>query len=208
MAALVHLVRHGEVDNPDHVVYGFLAGFGLSPRGKQEAVAVARRLGAAPLGAVYSSPLERALQTAAEIARPLHLAVTPVPELAEWRLAERWQGYAWEELPWTFPGELEAYLEHPADLDFAPESLAELAARMAAVIEALADRHPEGELAVVSHQDPIQAGRLALTGRPLEMLSEDKPGHAAVITLRPGSPWVELCKWEPEGSRPFPPAHP
>ena len=59
------------------------------------------------------------------------------------------------------------------------------------------DRHPDGEVVVVAHQDPIQSGRLLLTGRPLTELAKDKPGHAAVVTLRPGATWVELSHWAP-----------
>ena len=68
MAALVHLVRHGEVDNPEHLVYADLPGFGLSPHGVEQARRVGRYLGPRPVVAVWSSPLERSLRTAEEIA--------------------------------------------------------------------------------------------------------------------------------------------
>jgi broad specificity phosphatase PhoE len=56
-----------------------------------------------------------------------------------------------------------------------------------------------GPLIVVSHQDPIQAARLSLTGRPLADLNRDKPKHAGVIELepRPHLPWVECTMWAP-----------
>ncbi len=70
--------------------------------------------------------------------------------------------------------------------------------------------HPDGTAVLVSHQDPIQAVRLFLTGRDLAALQEDKPEHAAVITLRhDGAGWVEVASWAPEQSPvPFPPVEP
>lgn len=70
MSALtrVHLVRHGEVHNPDGVLYGRLPGFRLSELGQRQALAVAEFLADADITAVLSSPLERARQTAAPIA--------------------------------------------------------------------------------------------------------------------------------------------
>jgi hypothetical protein len=50
---------------------------------------------------------------------------------------------------------------------------------------------------IVSHQDPIQAGRLRLVGAPLSDLHQDKPGHGAVVTMRPGTAWRLETVWEP-----------
>ena len=61
---LLHLVRHGQVDNPQKIVYGRQRGWRLSDRGRREAEAVARHLGGRPIARVYTSPLERAVQTA------------------------------------------------------------------------------------------------------------------------------------------------
>jgi hypothetical protein len=52
---------------------------------------------------------------------------------------------------------------------------------------------------VVSHQDPVQALRLALTGRPLTEVPHDKPAHAEVISLlHRGERWVEGSRWKPD----------
>src|SRR4051812_48940671 len=76
VATVIHLVRHGEVYNPDNIRYGQIPGFGLSPRGVAQARAAGaylRGLGA-PIDALVSSPLERAVQTATllEIELGLH----------------------------------------------------------------------------------------------------------------------------------------
>ena len=67
----VHLVRHGEVYNPAGVLYGRLPGFGLSDAGKAMAVLDAEALRGRDITVVRSSPLERAVQTAAPIAAEL-----------------------------------------------------------------------------------------------------------------------------------------
>ncbi|MBN2112700.1 MAG: histidine phosphatase family protein, partial [Acidimicrobiia bacterium] len=134
------------------------------------------------------------------------LAASPDPRLTEWRLGMRWNGVIWEDLPVAFPGELEAYLERPADLPFAPESIADAARRILDLVEELGCRHPGATAVLVSHQDPVQAARIALTGGTLDSLHHDKPGHAAVLTFVPGSRWQEVSRWEPAvaGAR-FPP---
>lgn len=203
MAALVHLVRHGEVDNPEHLVYADLPGFGLSPHGVEQARRVGRYLGPRPVVAVWSSPLERSLRTAEEIAGRTGVPVKIDPDLTEWELAHRWRGHSWNSIPETFPGELEAYLERPAELAFAFESLADVAERIANAAKRLDTDHPHGDVVIVSHQDPIQAGRLRLLGSSLDLLHDEKLGHGAVVTLRPGPSWKEETVWEPSESPRF-----
>jgi broad specificity phosphatase PhoE len=153
--------------------------------------------------AIWSSPLERSLRTAEEIAARSGVPVKVDPDLTEWRLAGRWKGHTWQELPQTFPGELEAYLEHPDRLSFGDETLDELADRMASAARRLDSEHPHGDVVIVSHQDPIQAGRLRLLGVGLDGLHDDKPGHGAVVTLRPGTAWRVETVWEPGESPRF-----
>jgi broad specificity phosphatase PhoE len=68
---------------------------------------------------------------------------------------------------------------------------------MVAAVKALDRRHPEGDVVVVGHQDPIQTVRILLTGRDLRQQHRDKPVHGAVCTLRPGTPWKDLGIWAP-----------
>lgn len=209
MLDVIHLIRHGEVLNPDHVVYADLDGFGLSPVGVAQAAAVAARLSETPVTVLTSSPLQRAIETATPLASALGLPIDLDERLTEWRLGRRWAGTRWEDLPDRFPGELEAYLSTPTALDFAPEQIVDVAVRVREVIDALGDRHPGGCAALISHQDPVQAIRLVLTGREMSTLHEDKPGHASIITLRHSAPgWIETSFWSPEeASEPFPPVN-
>ena len=203
----LHLVRHGEVHNPEHVVYADLDGFGLSAIGRQQAAAAATLLADIGTDAVVSSPLDRAIQTADPISATTGIIRTTDDRTTEWTLGARWAGTRWSDLPGRFPGELEAYLDNPVDLAFAPESIADVAARMAIVVDHLGDQYPEGTATIVSHQDPIQALRLHLSGRTLSSLQTDKPAHGCVITLTSSpSGWTETASWVPAiESSPFPP---
>jgi len=203
----LHLVRHGEVHNPDHVVYADLDGFGLSDTGRDQAMSAATYLSKGSCDMVVSSPLQRAVETATHLSSATGVTPTTDDRLTEWNLGMRWAGVGWDDLSDRFPGELEAYLAHPTALDFAAESIDQVAARMAQVVDELAARYPDASAVIVSHQDPIQALRLLLTDRPLAKLHYDKPGHCSVITLQPTDQgWSEISVWNPElTSEPFPP---
>lgn len=197
MAALVHLVRHAEVDNPDHLVCGSMPGFDLSPHGLEQARRVGRYLGPRAVVAIWSSPQQRALRTAEEIAARSAVPVRVHPDLTDWSLMDRWKGNPWNSISSQFPGELEAYLEHPAHLEFIEEQLSTVAERVAAVARALDEEHPHGDVIIVSHQDPIQAGRLYLTGTDISAIHDEPPPNGSVISLRPGVTWREETSWQP-----------
>jgi len=199
-AAKVLLVRHGEVLNPHRVVYADLPGYGLSARGAAQAAATADHVATAPVAAVVSSPLLRARQTAQAIAKPHGIEVELDADLTEWGGGIRWAGVVWDDIDKVFPGELTAYLNTPLDLPFAPESLADCGRRVALSVQRRAALiEGAGVLVVVGHQDPIQAGRLTLTGRWGEPFHDNKPAHAAIVTLMPdGERWAEGAYWEPD----------
>ena len=96
--AIVHLVRHGEVDNPGGVLYGRLPGFGLSETGRLMAKAAADYLAGRDVTVLRSSPLQRALETAEPIAAEFAL---PVEE--EERLIEPWNHFEGERFDIGFP---------------------------------------------------------------------------------------------------------
>jgi len=70
---VVHLLRHGEVENPTKILYGRLPGFRLSSLGEQMAKAAASALASRDVTHVVASPLERAVQTAEPIAPALRI---------------------------------------------------------------------------------------------------------------------------------------
>ena len=206
MLARLHLVRHGEVLNPDGVVYSDLPGFPLSPLGRTQAAAAAEHLASSGASLLGTSPLQRATETAAFISDRLGLEPVVLPGLTEWGLSLHWSGIPWHLLDDRFPGELAAYFAHPFDMPFSQESLDALAIRMGEVVEHLGQYHPGATVVLVSHQDPIQALRFHLLGRGWEEFHHGKPGHAAVITLdNTGGTWSESAVWQPEAGAAFPP---
>jgi len=193
----VHLVRHGEVFNPNHVVYADLDGFNLSPTGVLQAHATGKHLSNRSVDAVLTSPLARARQTATSISRHHGIEPTVAANLTETRQYPGWTGQKWDDLDALFPGQVDGYLSDASVLDDVHETISTVAARVVAVVErALADG--ADSIVVVGHQDPTQAARLLLTRRSLSELLLDPPEHASITTLVNNSgPWVEHAVWAP-----------
>lgn len=80
---VVHFVRHGEVHNPDGILYGRLAGFKLSEKGVRQALTVAETLATNDIVYVVASPLQRAQETAAPIAAAHRVDVDTDDQLIE-----------------------------------------------------------------------------------------------------------------------------
>lgn len=164
---VVHLLRHGEVHNPEGVLYGRIPGYRLSERGLAMAERVAQDLVAkkADITAVVSSPLERAQQTAAPLARELGLDIRTDDRLIE--SANTFEGLT----VGVGDGALSRprYWKHLWN-PFRPswgEAYNDIAARMLAAVEA-ARLQAEGHEAVcVSHQLPIWTARSRAEGRRL-----------------------------------------
>jgi len=193
----VHLIRHGEVDNPGGIVYADIPGFALSPRGRNQADAAGKYLAEQPPRVIVSSPLERAIETSQRIAGSIRADVVTDPRLTEWALLVRWRGTTWADLPRVFPGELEAYLEDPYDLPFSQEPIARVAARVTSAVTDWVSR-TDGGIALVSHQDPIHAAYLQLTNSSHVPFHNKKPQHCTVLTLRAhGQTWQPAARWDP-----------
>lgn len=172
-AVRVHLVRHGEVHNPDGVLYGRLPHFGLSDRGHAMAELVAehfatRAAAGHTVTRLVASPLLRAQQTAAPISRELGLPVVEEPRVIEaWshfeglnRIKDRLKN------PKRWP-----QLRNPMRPSWG-EPYADQVTRFAGAVkdhreEALAAGGEGAELIIVSHQLPIWVTRVASEGRSL-----------------------------------------
>jgi broad specificity phosphatase PhoE len=180
---LLHLVRHGQVENPHRIVYGRQRGWRLSARGRQEAEAVARHLGGRPIARVYTSPLERAVQTATVIAGVCGAAVEPREELTEALLCARWEGLPWRDVRKERSREWACYLFRPLEVGDVPEDLRALGQRMERALRALAEASPGQQVVAVSHGDPLKAGVLALTGGDLAELHRHPIPTGGVVSV-------------------------
>jgi broad specificity phosphatase PhoE len=163
--AIVHLVRHGEVDNPGRVLYGRKPGFHLSERGQAMASAAAGYLGGRDVRVLRSSPLERAVQTAMPIGAELGLQ-TEVDD----RLIEPWNYF--EGMQFGVGDGALRQLRHWYALrnPFRPswgEPYADIAARMLAAAADAARAAGGHEAVCVSHQLPIWVTRMSVEGRHL-----------------------------------------
>ena len=105
MTTKLYLMRHGEVYNPTKILYGRMSGFYLSEAGIEQARAAGRWLADKPIKAIYSSPMERAQQTAAIVAQQ-HEALAPRTDERILEVLTPYQGQPTEELAATGLGSL------------------------------------------------------------------------------------------------------
>lgn len=162
-ADLIHLVRHGEVDNPERILYGRLEGFGLSELGHRMAEAASASLLGHDIRGVLASPLQRTRESAAPWAERFGLEVVTDERLIE--PANRFQGinvrrdlrrrpnlWAYAAMPWR-PSWGEAFTS--------------IRDRMLAVVADAYHASDGGEVVLVSHQLPIWMVARSVAGRRL-----------------------------------------
>jgi broad specificity phosphatase PhoE len=179
MAVTVHLVRHGEVENPKGVIYGRLPGYHLSERGQRQAAAAARHLETADLATIWASPLERAQETAAAIAEPHAIEIVTDDRLIEsgntfegvgktlWHLVSNPAHW------WRFRNPLRPSWG---------ESFGEIRARMMEAVQEAAAGAEGREIAIVSHQTPVLVARLALARRRVPPWLAGTPCETGSVT--------------------------
>lgn len=164
----VHVMRHGEVFNPEKVLYGRLPGYHLSDRGRAQAQAAADWLASKDVVYVVASPLERAQETATPIAESHGL-----PIATDGDLIESWNMFEGERVapgdgalrdPRNWPR-----LRNPMKPSWG-EPYDEIAPRMMAAISRAREKAAGHEAVCVSHQLPVETLRRAMTGRKLAHL--------------------------------------
>jgi broad specificity phosphatase PhoE len=182
----LYLVRHGHVHNPHEIAYGYLPRYGLDYEGRAQAHAAGRWLARRNIGAIFTSPLLRARQTAAIIRSvvggvPLHRAL----KLRESEVARFWQGIAWREMEQAHPELYAQFMTAPSQVTTG-ESLAAMADRLRRTCVYAARRYPGRDLVLVSHRDPIVALRLAVTSRDMDALLSTpcQPGSITEFVLK------------------------
>lgn len=152
----VLFVRHGQTPTTGSVLPGRAKGLHLADKGRDQAEAAAERIAALPkITAVYASPLERAKETAAPIAKRIGLRVVIEKGLLECDFGE-WTGRELKELArlpeWT------TVQRYPSGFRFpGGESFSEMRTRMSETVGRLSSAHPGETIVAVSHADPIKA---------------------------------------------------
>jgi broad specificity phosphatase PhoE len=169
------LARHGETDwNVEGRVQGH-TDRPLNDTGVAQARALADELAHEQVDAVYSSDLDRALDTARAVAEPRGIPVVPVPELREKDFGT-WEGLLDEEILERFP---QAHNGPWGDAE-TPDELEE---RVLAALREIAERHPGERVLVVSHGGPLRA---VLRHCSDEAVTRIKNCHVARIAVEKG----------------------
>lgn len=188
--ARVLLARHGLHDwlGPDNRFAGRLPGVPLNAAGREQAVALGRRLRATPPDRILCSPLERAHETAEIIARHVQRPVVSDARLVETDLGP-WQGMRVQEVAARYPEAYRAWRTAPTQARLpGTEPLDAMADRMAAcAVEALAHG---GATLLVSHQDPLLALVCRLLDLPLDAMRrmDISPGSLTILEVARGRP--------------------
>ena len=188
---LVLLVRHAQTPTTGTVLPGRAPGLHLADEGRRQADAVARRLAALPrVTAVYCSPLERARETAAPIARARRLALRIDRGLVECDVGA-WTGEPLARLRRT--PEWQTVQRYPSGFRFpGGESFTEMQARIVAALARLVQRHHGAAVVAVSHADPIKAAVAHALGTHLDHFQrlDVAPASVTAIAYRRQGPVV------------------
>ncbi|WP_411376282.1 MSMEG_4193 family putative phosphomutase [Arthrobacter sp. MPF02] len=180
-STLLLLVRHGETPTTGQVLPGRAPGLHLSDRGRAQARQVAERLDGLPVDAVYSSPLERACETAEPTSLATGIAVTPDAGLLECDFGD-WTGAALADLA-GLP-EWQTVQHNPSAFRFPNgEGFRGMQARMVGALEVLAAAHRGGVVVCFSHADPIKAAVAHALGTHLDLFQRIVISTASVSAI-------------------------
>ena len=190
-STLFLLVRHGLTPTTGKVLTGRAAGLHLAEAGQAQANAAAERIAAlSRVDAVYASPLERARETAAPIAKAKGLRVHIDKGLLECDFGE-WTGEELKKLM-KLP-EWGTVIRTPSTFRFpGGESFNEMQVRIVSAIDRLRAVHKGGVVVCVSHADPIKAAVAHAMGTHIDLFQRIviSPCSVTAIAYSPGGPVV------------------
>lgn len=184
------LIRHATNDAVGKSLAGRTPGVHLNDPGRAQAERLAERLRDAPLAAIYSSPLERAVETAEPLARLLGLEVQVLPDVLEINMGQ-WTGRTLKEL-----GELPEWRGiqmFPSGTRIPDgETLLEMQTRVVAALERLRAQHPDQVIAVVAHADIVKAMVAHYAGVHLDLFQRlvISPASISVVAVGQYGPHV------------------
>jgi probable phosphoglycerate mutase len=193
------LIRHGENDwVGTHRLAGRTNGVHLNDRGREQSAALAEILKQHPISAIYSSPLERCMQTAEPVAAALGQQVTQEMGLLEVDYGE-WQGGNLHELA-KLP-EWHAVQHYPSSFRFpGGETLHQTQSRAVWAIEHIVQKHPNQLVALFSHGDVIRTTLAHYMGTPLDLFQRISISTASISALafHNGRPMVLFTNYTAE----------
>jgi probable phosphoglycerate mutase len=183
---LILLVRHAVTDVTGKRLYGRAGGISLSDEGRRQAGRLAERVGAIRLDALYSSPLERCLETAAPIADACGTPVQTVEGILEIDYGT-WTGRPFSSLRRTRIWR-QVHGNQPSAVRFpGGETLGEAQRRSVDAINEIAERHPRGTVAVVTHGDVVSLVLAHFAGVHIDLFQRIQVSPASVSAISIGS---------------------
>ncbi len=192
----LHLVRHGEVFNPDRVLYGRLDGYHLSELGHRMAAAAAASMKERPITALYASPLLRAQESAAPWAELFALPIATEDRIIE--PTNKFEGTRGVSAKLLRNPKYWGFIYNPLRPSWG-EPFAQIATRVVAAMDDAWHSADGGEVVMVSHQAPIWMATRRINRKPLPHHPGHRRCHLSSITSfeRRASGWVEVAYQDP-----------
>jgi probable phosphomutase (TIGR03848 family) len=172
------LVRHGDTDAVGKYLAGWKTGCHLNENGRRQVRNLAERLSRFPIRAIYTSPLERTIETAEAIATPHELVARIKEGLGEFRFG-KWEGMSFEQLQgdpeWLRFNTSRSSVRAPGG-----ESMIKTQTRMVSAIEEVRVDHNGETIAIVSHCDPLRSLIASYLGASLDSMFRFEISPASV----------------------------
>lgn len=177
------LIRHALTDYAGKVLSGRSPGIGLNKEGKLQADRLAEKLSGLPVSAIYSSPLQRAVETAQAISTALYLPLNISEDFLEIDFG-KWTNCKIEELK-SDPQFTRFNLFRSGTSIPGGEWMADAQSRIIKGLQKLFVRHPSQTVAIISHADLIKSALAYYSGIPLDMIHriEISPASISIIEL-------------------------
>ena len=177
------LIRHGMTDTVGKRLAGRTAGVHLNEPGREQAQGLAKRLQHLPVTAIYSSPLERTIETAEPLAKLLNLPLNISAAVTEMNYGE-WTGLTIDEVrqqpQFAYYNSFRSNTRIPGG-----EGMLEAQARIITELKKLGLQHPGETVAVVSHGDLIRAAITYFAGIHLDLFQriEISPASVSIVEV-------------------------
>lgn len=177
------LIRHAVTDSVGKSLTGRMPGVPLNDEGKRQAQLLAQRLALLPIAAIYSSPVERAFQTAEVIAKVLQVSTVPNNDFLELDFGQ-WTGASFDalasEVLFHRFNSFRSNTRIPGG-----ESMLEAQLRIVRGMQSLCEVHKGQTVAIVSHSDMIKAAVAYYAGIPLDLFQrlEISPASVCIIEV-------------------------
>jgi probable phosphoglycerate mutase len=195
---LVLLLRHALTDATGKRLSGRLPGLHLSDEGRRQAERLADRVRPIPIAALYASPLERCMETAAAVAEGRGLQIVEAPDLLEVSYGA-WSGRSFAQITKT---KLWGRLQHsPSSIRFpGGETLDEVQVRATGFLDGLAAAHPKKVVAVCTHADVIRLALAHYAGVHLDLFQRLIVSPASLTAILLGDRIPRILRTNDTGS--------